>query len=146
MKLSIRKKATEYLISLQKSKGKKINYETLKMVDYLLPNNNLTINEQTDMFAIRNRMSLIFSNYTKKDIWCLTGCGQIESMEHIYNCDRISDDNTCTQLEYDNIYNGDYSDQIKVFKHMEKKLEIYRTFQENLTSSALQQCIVLDNK
>ena len=38
-----------------------------------------------------------------------------EPMEHIYNCEEISDLSTHEKTEYDEVYTGDYSTQIKVY-------------------------------
>ena len=44
------------------------------MADFLLPNDDITTEEKINMFNIRNKMSQLFSNYTSKDIYCLSGC------------------------------------------------------------------------
>lgn len=55
------------------SKGIEIEYSSLKMADYLLPNDDLTITEQRRIFSIRNRMINIENNFRgkleKKDLY-----------------------------------------------------------------------------
>ena len=82
---SIRKKALQYLVEKQGRKGKEIKYLSLKMAEYLLPNSEiLTISEQRNIFAIRNRMILIENNFPNKFSKDPCKCGQEENQEHIY--------------------------------------------------------------
>ena len=63
---AIQIKAFEYLLSKQGSKGQEIKYTELKMAEYLLPSyENITIEEQRNIFSIRNRMVPIPSNFLK---------------------------------------------------------------------------------
>ena len=57
------------------------------MPDYLLSNYQLEIEDQKQIFELRNKMTNIRTNYssnTKIGINCI--CGEMETMEHIYNC------------------------------------------------------------
>ena len=47
-------------------KGKEIKYPEIKMSEYLLPNDELSIDEQRNIFEIRNRMSNIPANYSSQ--------------------------------------------------------------------------------
>ena len=54
---SIRAKALQYLLEKRGSKGSEIRYSSLKIAEYLSPNyENLSIEDQRYIFAIRNRM------------------------------------------------------------------------------------------
>ena len=48
-------KALEYLLKKRGSKGKEIQYTDIQTAEYLLPNNELNIDDQRTIFAIRNR-------------------------------------------------------------------------------------------
>ena len=56
----IRKKckelALEYLLKKRGSKGKELIYNEIQTAEYLLPNDELNIEEQRTIFSIRNRM------------------------------------------------------------------------------------------
>ena len=53
---SIKRKSFEYLMGKIGSKGKEIRYSCLRMAEYLLPNDYLSISEKMQIFSIRNRM------------------------------------------------------------------------------------------
>ena len=61
-----------------------ISYQELKMSEYLLPNDQLSIDDQRNIFVMRNKMSDISSNFTSEEkntfICC---CGTKEEMESI---------------------------------------------------------------
>ena len=67
----IRKKCIElaykYLMNKRGSKGKEINYDKMKMAQYLLPNNQLEVKEQQIFFEIRNKMTNITNNFVRKN-------------------------------------------------------------------------------
>ena len=67
LKKSIRNKALQYLLDKRGSKGIQIQYSSLKMAEYLLPNTEkLSISAQRYIFAIRNRMVQIENNFPNK--------------------------------------------------------------------------------
>ena len=93
----IREKAFEYLLSKQRSKGKDINYKEYQMSDYLLPNENLNdIEDQRYLFAIRNKMIDIPSNFGKESK-CI--CKEMENMSHIYNCRKMNNEQNVIKFE-----------------------------------------------
>jgi hypothetical protein len=69
------------------------------------------------MFAVRNRMTL-----------AICECGVKEDMQHIYNCELLSDNKQKQSLAYNNICNGNLEQQTmvyKIFKHnLEKREQI----------------------
>ena len=86
LKNSINKKALEYLLEKRGTKGKEIEYGSLKMQDYLLPQKkeNISISEKQYIFAIRNRMIEIDFNFPKKqrsEKLCV--CGEQANMKHM---------------------------------------------------------------
>ena len=44
-------------------------------------------------------------------------------MQHIYECEQFNTQSMDNNLQYEKIYNGNISDQIKVFRKMEINLE-----------------------
>ena len=67
------------------------------MADYLLPNNSLkNIEDQRYLFAIRNKMIDIPSNFGKT-VKC--NCEEIESMSHIYECSKMSKEEKTINFE-----------------------------------------------
>ena len=82
----------------QGSKGKKIEYDQIKMAQYLLPNNQLEVKEQRKCFEIRNKMTNIPNIFSRKnDLKCL--CGQPENMEHIFNGKFLNSEEVNTKYE-----------------------------------------------
>ena len=86
--VSLKKKASEYLQKLRGKKGHEIEYNEIKMAEYLMPNGEpLSISEKRWIFAIRNRMVLIPTNFPSKknneDQNCKK-CGEPENLKHIY--------------------------------------------------------------
>ena len=121
IKNRIETKALEYLQSKRGSKGKEIRYTTLEMSEFLLPFNSiLNIEEKRKLFEKRNRMTAIPYNFGQKEEKCI--CGEIEDMQHIYNCEIINA--IKPELSYEKIYNGNLKSQIEVFRRIEKNLEI----------------------
>ena len=91
----IRKKckelALEYLLNKRGSKGKEIIYNEIQTAEYLLPNEDLNIEEQRTIFSIRNWMIDIPSNFVSNEnnmSKCI--CNQTENMKHIYECNHIN--------------------------------------------------------
>ena len=82
-------------------------------------NRELTILEKQQVFRIRNRMIDIPSNFPKSDKKPLCVCGGEESMENIYNCEILNEENE-EREQYSNIFNGNFEQQVKVFRKFEK--------------------------
>ena len=125
-----RKNAFEYLISKKGSKGKENNESDLSMAEYLLPSNTaLTISEKQQMFAVKNRMIEIPANFpnSKSEDTCI--CGDKEDMKHIFQCETINNGEQ-PELEYEKIFEGNISEQIKVFRHFERNFEKRRNLKE----------------
>ena len=54
--------AFKYLMNKRRTKGKEIDYTRIQMSDYLLPNNQLEIEDQKQIFELRNKMTNIRTN------------------------------------------------------------------------------------
>ena len=88
-------------MSKRGSKGQEIIYTELRMSEYLLPNDNLNIENQRKKISMRNRMEKIPANfYSKKEnrTKC-TSCEEYEDMEHIYNCEYLNIEETVEKYE-----------------------------------------------
>ena len=117
-------KALQYLTEKQRVKGKDVKYENLEMSEYLLPSTPaLTIEERQRLFAMKNKMVDIPNNFPKSDIRTRCFCGMIEDMNHVYECELFNTNNQKNILPYNKIYSGNISEQIRVFRKMEKNLE-----------------------
>ena len=119
LKRRINEVALKYLLDKKGKKGSEINNMSLEMADYLLPfNNKMSIQEKCELFAIRNRMIKIPSNFSSKcEEKC--HCGEIENMKHIYEC-RIFNKNENNVIPYEKVYNG----------NLRQKIEVYKKFKE----------------
>ena len=130
IKSQILKKSLEYLLDKRKSKGKEIIYKKLEMAEYLQPvNTKLNTENKRKMFAVRNRMVDIKSNFNKKNEKQICICGYTETMEHIWNCKELNSDGI--QMEnYQKIFNGNMTEQILIFEKFMDKLETYKNQSE----------------
>ena len=122
LKEKIRIAALEYLKENRKTKGKEIDYRSLHMADYLLPNSSeLTISEKQEIFAMRNRMTNIPANFSsmKETMKCV--CGLTEQMAHIYECIYLNKEKIT--MKYENV-----EDMKIVLKDLNKKWKKERKF------------------
>ena len=96
-------------------KGKEIEYHELNMEEYLLPENgSLTIIKQK-LFAMKNKMTNIPSNFLKTNMKKECYCGSEETMKHIYHCKILSKGKE-QMLEYEKIYNGSTTEQTEILR------------------------------
>ena len=91
------------------------------MSDYLLPNNELSIEEKIQVFSIRNKMDKnIPANFCSSQKIIICFCGNRENMEHIYKCKLLNE--VEPSIKYEKIY----SENIKEIKAINER------FQENM--------------
>ena len=84
------------------------------MADYLLPNDNLNnIEDQRYLFAIRNIITSIPSNFGKK---AKCTCGEFENMAHIYICRKLNKREK--MINFEKIYNGKLTEQVTILKKL----------------------------
>ena len=86
----VRKKCKEsayqYLMNKRGKKGEQIIYSSIRMSEYLLPNEKMSIEDQRKIFEIRNNMIDIPANFTsEKENKARCICGEKENTTHIYN-------------------------------------------------------------
>ena len=127
LNIKIKLKSKEYLESKRGSKGREIIYPNLEMAHYLLPNDNgLTVENKKMLFSIRNRMLQIPYNfpgqYIQNNNKCKTGCGKLETMNHLYICEKLNMEER--KYPYESIFSDNLHKQGEVFKIMEKNIQI----------------------
>ena len=118
----IKSAAHKYLTKKQDSKGREIKYSSLNMENYLTPNYfNITIKDKKLMFAIRNRMIKIYSNFPDMKLNPLCICYLPISQEHIYYCEIIN--TRKYDVPYSCIFSTNRDLQMKGFLRMKQCLE-----------------------
>ena len=121
------------------SKGCEIQYKEIKTADYLLPNTALNIEDQRTIFAIRNRMINIPSNFiskNKNDIKCV--CNNIEEMKHIYECQYLNEEKP--DIQYEAIFNGTIYEQKKVLRRFKRNIETRQRLKETNPNHVILNC------
>ena len=99
-------------------------YEELKMAEYLTPTEDkLNIEDQRNIFAIRNRMIRIQNNFKNNNSLEYSVCGGIEDMEHIYNCKHNWTKETNIKIHFEEIFRNDIKKQLEICKQFFKNLE-----------------------
>ena len=99
------KTSFEYLVKKQMAgrKGKYIKYLRLTIADYLLPEADMSLEDQQELFSIRCRTNPMGANRGKIE-YCFTQCGEILNNSHIFQCkvmNKIED-----KYEIEKILNG----------------------------------------
>ena len=92
------------------------------MAEYLLPSyEKISIFEQRYIFAIRNRMVQIETNFPTKFSKNLCFCGNEANQEHIYTCHYLNKEKET--IEFKRIYEENVNIQKQIYKRFEKCLE-----------------------
>ena len=68
------------------SKGKELHYKQLKTQPYLLPGNNLNINDKRKILQVRIRDAPVKDNYRnayKSTVCSSPGCSSVETQVHL---------------------------------------------------------------
>ena len=137
-----KEEALIYLNSKRGSKGSEIQLTRIQMAEYLLPNENLKIEEQRKVFEIRNWMVDIPSNFCKSEnnkSKCM--CGIKENMQHIYECENLNIEKT--NIRYEKIFTGNTEQQRKILERFEKSLKNRETcIQSNKSENDFDQVIL----
>ena len=121
LKLSIEKKALQYLLEKRGSKGFNIKYSRMKMAEYLSPNyEKISLSEQRYIFALRNRMIKIENNFPGQFPVKQCICGKPENQQHIYSC--RNNDKNIEDIPYKRIF----EENVKSLK------QIYLIFKNNI--------------
>ena len=120
LKPRIKENAFTYLTGKQGTKEKDMTYSAIEMSEYLHPSNSkLSIDQKRRMFGIKNKMLDISTNFPTKYPNHKCECGELETMEHIYQCQIFG---VLPKIPYVKIYNGSIQEQIEVFNSFEEKM------------------------
>ena len=123
LKERIHENALKYLTEKQVKKGKEITYSKIEMAEYLLPDSKLSTEQKRQMFSIRNKMIDISDNFSSSEVQTFCYCGEQETMSHLYYCKLLNDDSS-ELISYQKIYDGNISEQMKIFHRFEVNLKI----------------------
>ena len=74
------------------------------------------------------------ANFSKKNI--VNACLCVQPEEHIYECNIINSGEQ-PEFKYEQIFKGDISEQIKVFRKFERNFERCKTLKENMKHNIL---------
>ena len=104
------------------SKSKKLVYDSLKMQDYLSPENGMTNREKAFAFAARSQMLEVKCNFKlgKTDLKCSLGCDSNEDQEHILICPVLKEDISEPIPNYNDLF-GNNQMRIKLVTQVLKK-------------------------
>ena len=99
--------AFKYLVTKQKggSKGKLIEYSSLTMADYLLPDAGFSLKDQRELFSIRCRTNEMKANRGITE-YCHTQCGEILNNSHIFKCKILNESENEEFHDMEKILNG----------------------------------------
>ena len=104
------------------SKGSEVIYSQVEMSEYLLPNNEFSIEDKRKLFSILNKMYQISSNFCSQNnntSKCV--CQESEDMEHIYVCKSLNDEEI--QVEYEKLFCGNMNELTYILRRYEENLE-----------------------
>ena len=99
------------------SKTNDLNYDTLKVQNYMKTDNNLTNDEKYFLFKLRTRMTNVKANFKNSfiDLKCKLGCDSEDNQKHIIECDIILNESqklaSNISIEYEDIFKEDSKSQ-----------------------------------
>ena len=94
----------------------------MKMAEYLSPNyEQLSLNDQRYIFAIRNRMIEIEHNFRKQLLEEKCICGEQITQQHIYSCQNY--DKNIEYLPYERIFEENVNIQKQIYLRFKKNYE-----------------------
>ena len=114
--------AFDYLLRKRGTKGSEITYQEIQTLDYLMPNNELSIEEKRKIFAIRNKMWNIPANFVSRknnENKCI--CNKEETMKHIYECEKLN--NKTADVKFEQIFKENILKQKKILERFEYNLD-----------------------
>ena len=130
VKEAITKASFEKLLSEKEklSKGKEIQYKQLKTQPYLLPGNNLNIDEMRKILQVRIRDAPVkdnFKNAYKSFVCSSPGCSSVETQVHLFNSscwDKHQQVPSVGESKYENIFQNDVIKQMEVMCRIFEKI------------------------
>ena len=119
VKLAIEKLTFTYLIAIQKQKqkGRNINYTNFVLQPYLRPRENIKLEAQRELFALRTKMNHIRANFcSSKEIEKCNKCQCEMDNEHIFKCTRRNPND----ISYNHILNGTIIEQRNALNYIKE--------------------------
>ena len=99
--------------------------KSLKIQDYLLTNNFLTLSDQQEIFSLRCRMNQLYYNFPGNKVEEKGVCGIKLTDEHLYSCNDLRGEHINEESpSYDNIFNGSISEQSEILKIVKHTMKI----------------------
>ena len=117
-----RETAYSYLMQKRGKKGSEMEYKEIQMADYLLPNDHILIEEQRSIFAMRNMMTDIPSNFiSEKNNISVCICKEKEEMKHLYICKYLSEKEP--EITYEKLYSDNVKNLKLILKHFNQNMK-----------------------
>ena len=111
--------AFKYMIEKQQNekKGSIIEYQTLQMSGYLLPECSLSVSNKIEIFSYRTEMKDLPNNIGKDDI-CEMGCLEAMNNSHLLSCSGLNY-NDPHELKYEQFLIGNIHEKVAVLKKLQ---------------------------
>ena len=127
LKQKVEKAALKYLLDKRGKKGIELEYSCIEMAEYLLPFNRQTVEDKCEIFAVKNSMINIPSNFSSKDE-TKCECGALEKMAHIYECDLYNNEKLI--IPFEKIFNENLKEQIEVYEKFKQNMKKRKLLKE----------------
>ena len=101
--------------------------KTNSLTSTLLPFNRQTKEDKCEIFALKNSMINIPSNFSSIDE-TKCKCGELEKMVHIYECDLYNNEKLI--IPFERIFNGNLNEQIAVYEKFKQNMEKRKQLKE----------------
>ena len=122
LKERIRIESLNYLLKKRKVKGQEIEYKSLQISDYFLPNKIIqSIEDKKFLFSLRNQTIQLSEFGSKQE--CVCEMKQNVTLTHIYSCKMLN--TTPIQINYERIFNGKLEQQKAILDRMKINIRRY---------------------
>ena len=129
VKKHVRATAFEELKETQKthSKSKKIEYNEMKMQEYLTANSGMTKQEKAFAFSARAQMLDVKHNFKfgKLNLNCSLSCDTAEDQDHSLRCPVLREKDEKEMINYTNIYTQDHIKVTQITQILMRKFELF---------------------
>ena len=104
------------------SKGSTLRYgKGLQMAEYLCPNDQLSVEDQRQIFQIRSQINPLPSNRGKTS-YCVTGCGEVLNNSHTLRCKIL---NQGEESSIEDLINGDINTMKKLLLKWNQRMKMF---------------------
>ena len=129
VKKHVRATAFEELKKIQKthSKSKKLEYNEMKMQEYLTANSGMTKQEKAFAFSARAQMLDVKHNFKfgKLNLNCSLSCDTAEDQDHSLRCPVLREKDEKEMINYTNIYTQDHIKVTQITQILMRKFELF---------------------